>query len=276
MKKIIIRSMLALGAMFMMTGCFSPSKVAAGEEGVMIKKPWIFGHGGVEVEPLLTGLTWTVWSTQVKRVSVKPFNQNETFDDLITADNNPVDFKVHLTFKHIKGKTPILVEQFGADWYKNKVREPLRASVREFTKSHLMFDMTTNPDTTRQLEIRVQEDIRKFMKIEGMPTELVLATVGKVSPPARVLAETINTGVQKQKVKSNRNRVLAESEREAAERASAKADKAYMDEMEMSPDQYLSMKKLENDRAAIDGASEGKFKMNLIMGNAQPMFNVDQ
>ena len=30
----------------------------AGEEAVLIEKPWFFGHGGVVDEPVSTGLTW--------------------------------------------------------------------------------------------------------------------------------------------------------------------------------------------------------------------------
>ena len=127
MKKIMKMSMLAAVAAFSLSGCFSPSTVNAGEEGVLIKRPYIFGYGGVVAEPITTGLTWTVWSTQVKRVNLKPFQITESFTDLITQDNNPVDFKIHLTFKHIAGKTPILVEKFGNNWYENKVKEQVRA-----------------------------------------------------------------------------------------------------------------------------------------------------
>lgn len=117
------------------SGCFTPSTIDAGEEGVLVKKPWFLGHGGVEPEPIKTGLTWTAFSTSVERVDIKPFSITEQFDDLITIDNNPVDFSVNMTFKHIEGKTPELVEKFGLTriengnviegWYGNKVKEPL-------------------------------------------------------------------------------------------------------------------------------------------------------
>lgn len=274
MKKMLVKFMVATIAMFSLTGCFSPSSVDEGTEGVLIKKPYFFGHGGVDETPIKTGLTWTVWSTSVKRINLKPFNIDEVFDDLVTVDNNPVDFKIHLTLKHIEGKTPILVERFGLDWYKNKVREPLRNSTRSFTKAHTMFQMTTDVETTDKLEKMVTAEVRAFLIKEGIPTELVLATVGRVMPPQAVLDATIATGVQKQNVKTQNERVKAETSRIAAETASAKADRAYMIEMAMTPQEYLEMKRLENQRVAIDGAVKGKIKMNLIMGNAQPMFNV--
>ena len=273
MNKIKLTALAVLGV-FTLSGCFSPSQVDAGTEGVMVKKPYIFGHGGVDETPLKTGLTWTVWSTEVKRINIKPFNIDEKFDDLVTQDNNRVDFKIHLTFKHIAGKTPILVENFGNNWYRNKVREPLRNSTRSFTKTHKMFEMTTDSEVTDKLEEMVTKEIRQFLKDEKIPTELVLATVGRVMPPAKVIAATEETAVQEQNVKTQNERVAAEQSRENAERAAAKADRAYMNEMGMTPQEYLQMKKLENERLAIEGASSGKINMSLILGNAQPIFNV--
>ena len=62
MKKMFAILLLA-GLSLMNTACISPSGVNAGEEGVITYKPWIFGHGGVDPEPIATGLVWTVWST---------------------------------------------------------------------------------------------------------------------------------------------------------------------------------------------------------------------
>lgn len=280
MKKKLLMMVFTFLTAISFTGCFTPSTVDAGEEAVLITKPWFFGHGGVEKEPIKTGLTWTAFSTQVERVNVKPFSITEQFDDLITIDNNPVDFSINITFKHMEGKTPELVEKFGlpnvvsgavsGGWYGNKVREPFRNSVREFTKGKTMFEMTTSPTTITDMEKRVSEELRTFLKTEGIPTELVVVTIGKVMPPQAVLDATIQTGVQKQNVKTQEERVKAEQSRELAEKASANADKAYMSAINMSADQYLRMKELDNQKLAIEKGNQ----VSIIMGSAQPMFNI--
>lgn len=270
MKRFIKIGLVAALLAVFSTGCVSPSKVDAGEEGVMVKKPWIVGHGGVDPSPIKTGLEWTAFSTEVVRVNVKPFNIDETYDDLVTSDNNPVDFKIHLTFKHIEGQTPVLVEKFGNGWYSSKIREPFRNSVRDFTKSKTMFEMTTNAKVTTELEDKVKAEIRAFIKQEGIPTELVNLTVGKVMPPKAVVDATIQTAVQKQNVKTQNERVKAEEARENAEKASARADKAYMTAINMTPDQYLKMKELDNQKLAIEKGSN----VSIIMGSATPMFSV--
>jgi hypothetical protein len=266
--------LIAVVTIVLMGGCFSPSSIDQGQEGVLIYQPWFFGHGGVDPVPVKTGLIWTVWTTNVVKIDVRPFNIDENFDDLVTKDNNPVDFKIHLTFKHIEGKTPILVEKFGSDWYKNKVREPLRNSTRTFTKNHTMFEMTTDSAITDKLEQQVKTEIRAFLLKEKIPTVLVEATVGKVMPPKIVIEATIQTAVQKQNVKTQQERVKAEESREKAETASANADKAYMKAIGMNAAQYLEMKRLDVQKLAIEAAKEGNVKINIIMGNAQPVVDI--
>ena len=268
--KFIRNILICVITVFMFSGCFSPSTVDAGQEAVLVKKPWFFGSEGVDKEPIKTGLTWTAFSTEVIRVDIKPFNISEPFDDLITVDNNPVDFDIHLTFKHIEGKTPILVEKFGNNWYENKVKQPLRNSVREFTKGNTMFAMTTDPNIVTKLEAVVTNEVQKFLKDEIIPTELVKVTVGKVSPPQAVIDSTIQTAVQKQNVKTQEERVKAEQSRELAEKASANADKAYMSAINMSAEQYLKMKELDNQKLAIERGSN----VNIIMGNGIPLVQV--
>ena len=49
-----MRHLALTAAVVLVAGCsnFAPD---AGHEIVLIKKPWIFGHGGIESEPVRTG-----------------------------------------------------------------------------------------------------------------------------------------------------------------------------------------------------------------------------
>jgi len=253
----------------LLSGC-SPKQVDAGNEGVIIDKPIFLGHSGVREEPVHTGATWIWWSSDLKQINVKPFNIDEKFDDLVTIDNNRVDFSIHLTFQHQKGNTPSLVKNFGKAWYKNNISEPLRNYTRSYTKKHKMFEMTSNGKVTDELQKQVTARVRALLVQRGIPTDLILAAVGRVIPPASVIKATEETAIQKQRVRTNNNRVQAENARKNAEIASAAADKAYMQELGLSPEQYLRMKELDNQRAAIDG----KANVTIIMGSAQPMVQV--
>jgi regulator of protease activity HflC (stomatin/prohibitin superfamily) len=268
--------LIALG----LSGCVSSSSVDQGEEAVLIYQPWIFGHGGVDLAPIRTGQVWTVFSTKVVMVNVKPYLVDERFNDLITNDNNPVDFKFHFIFQNIAGKTPILVEKFGVgesgrDWYVNNLREAVRNMARDFTKSKKVFEMTTDKTTVDEMQRRITKEVTALLKNKKIPVRLIRVTVGKVFPPKKVVDATIATAVQKQNVKTQQERVKAERARKQAEIASAAADKAYADEFGMTPAQFLRLRALENQRAAIDGAAAGAFNLNMIMGSdVQPMVNI--
>lgn len=62
MKKFLAMFSIALVAMMVMTSCHGVA-LDADEEAVLIYKPWFFGSGGVDDEPVETGLTWCYWST---------------------------------------------------------------------------------------------------------------------------------------------------------------------------------------------------------------------
>jgi len=253
------------------SGCLTPSTVDAGEEAVLVDKPYFFGHGGVQKTPVTTGQTWTWFSTQVIRLNVKPYNIDIKFDDLITADNNPVDFHVHLLVQHIAGKTPILVEKFGGKhWYENNVKEPFRAFVRHYTKQHTMFEMTTDASVTDKMEVYLMDQVKSLLKTKNIPVDVLKVTVGKVTPPEAVISATIETAVQKQNVLTQMERIKAEEARQKTEVASANADKAYAETFGMTPAEYLRNKKLENDMKAIDKAES----VNVIIGNIQPVKDI--
>jgi regulator of protease activity HflC (stomatin/prohibitin superfamily) len=263
-----------------LNGGSSSNSIDQGEEAVLIYQPWFIGHGGVDKIPIKTGQVWTVFSTKVVHVNLKPYLIDEKFDDLITFDNNPVDFKFHFIFKNIAGKTPILVENFGTgesgrNWYYNNLREAVRNMARDYTKTKKVFEMTTNKQTVDKMQIIISKEVETLLKEKKIPVELVRVTVGKVYPPQKVIDATIATAVQKQNVKTQQERVKAEKARKEAEIASADADKAYADKFGMTPTQFLKLRSLENQRVAIDGASSGNIKLNMIIGgDVKPMLNI--
>lgn len=244
MFKKTLLAVMAIVAMFSIQGC-SPQSIDAGNEGVVVKQPWFFGHGGVEPVPEKTGLVWTAVTTSVVQVPVRPFNKTEKFADLITSDNQPVDFDVHMTFQHIEGQTPYLYQKFGDTWYESKLMGPIRNDIREFVKKKSMLVMSTDPDVTNELQDVIMKKTTAFIKQEKIPTTIVTVSVGKVMPPESVIKATEETAAQRQRVLTQEAAVKAEQAREIAQRAAAKADKAYMQEMNMSPAQYLKMRELD-------------------------------
>jgi len=272
MKKLInLITVLLIASSF--SNC-SFSSIDAGEEGVLTYQPWFFGHGGVDEKPITTGMTWTVWSTAVDRYDIKPVEYEEVFDDLITADNNPVDFKAYIETQIIKGKTPDLHENFGKKWYDQKIQEIFRKFIRNFGRSKTMFELTTNAAVTDMMAKIAMEQTIAHIKTERLPVKINRVNVGKVSPPLPVIEETIKTAAQKQRSKTETARAKAELSRKAAEKNKAIADKAYRVEFGMTTAEYLKLRQLEIEKEKLD-IVKNKDNVTVILnsGGAVPMFN---
>lgn len=244
-------TLAVVAAIVGLSGC-SSSSPGAGEEVVFIEKPWIFGSGGVNATPGSTGLHWTAASTDGVIVNIKPYQVGEKYEDLITQDNNPVDFAVYISVQHIAGQTPYLLEKFGDKWYGNKLSQPLGNFVRDFTKGQTMFAMTTNPTVSDKLQKDLLIFVQNFVKQEKIPVIIHSVTVGRVAPPPQVLAETIATAQQKQRKLTEDAGAAAELSRAERERNKALADVEYLNKMRMTGEQYIKMREAENARLLIE------------------------
>ena len=76
------------------TGCALVA-VDAGHEGVLVEKPFFFGHGGVDPIPVKTGRVAIAPTTQIIDVEIRPIQYSEHFD-IISSENAPVSFDAFL------------------------------------------------------------------------------------------------------------------------------------------------------------------------------------
>ncbi|MGH7207039.1 MAG: hypothetical protein ACREI2_12615, partial [Nitrospiraceae bacterium] len=84
------------------TGCLMVA-IDAGHEGVLVEKPFFFGHGGVDSVPATTGRVTVALTTQVIDVDIRPVQFSEHFD-IISAENAPVSFDAFLIANIMEGR----------------------------------------------------------------------------------------------------------------------------------------------------------------------------
>ena len=70
--------------MSILTSCYRVSP-DAGQESVLVYKPLIFGHGGVDESPISTGSTWCVFSTDHKEFPITPITITEEFTNMMPS-----------------------------------------------------------------------------------------------------------------------------------------------------------------------------------------------
>ena len=77
-----LRNLVILGAtgcVLSLSGCIMPA-IDAGHEGVLVTKPILFGHGGVEPVPATTGRAMVAPTTEVIDVDIRPVQHSEHFE----------------------------------------------------------------------------------------------------------------------------------------------------------------------------------------------------
>lgn len=260
---------LAALSLLAVSGCtvVSPD---AGQQAVLIDKPWIFGHGGVRETAVLPGLTYAWFSTQKIYVNMFPMQYDGNFSDLMSSDGVPLDFHAIIRLQVTDPVT--LVRDFGQDWYKNNVEQEFFNRVRSAVKKHGMNETAIQTTAIDEIDNEVTQEIAFFLSENKLPIRLVKITVGKANPPDAVRNQRVETAQQEQRVLTEHKRDLAEQSRKAAEQSRAEADNAYRNAMNLSPAQFVEMERIKM-QAAVCAVKDAKCSF-IIGGDVSPVVNV--
>jgi regulator of protease activity HflC (stomatin/prohibitin superfamily) len=273
MKKFLVMFSIAFMAMFSLTSCMGCTTVDADEETVLIDKPWFFGHGGVQEKAVETGLKWIWWSTDTETFKIIPIKHQVDMNDLFSDDNTPLDFHTIIITQIEKGKTPILLQNYGVDWFNTNIYNEYCNLVRDHISQHSPFDLMSNRAILNDIDAKVlkqmQEFVAKLSKEKEFPIIIRQVTIGKATPNEKQLEEMNNTAKAVQAKQTQEREAEVQLAREKAERQRAKADKAYMEEMHLSSSDFISLKWIETI-AAKNGANIDV----LVGGNSTSMWNV--
>lgn len=252
-----------------LTSC-SVESVNADEVGVFTEKPWFIGSGGVDGTPLLQGSEMVSFSTDITTMKSTPLAYKEPFTDLFSSDRYPIDFDATLTLQIDKTKAPILLSNFGMDWYNNNVRPEYRRMVRSIASKHTMYALVNN-ESTDTIEATIKEQLIAYVKETKLPVFVLNVSLGKASPPAEVLVETQRTASQNQNLLTQQARAKAEEQRKNAEHMKGLADLEYKTTMNFTPEQYLRLREIENDHSMIDAALTNRnVQLNYIPRGSLP------
>jgi regulator of protease activity HflC (stomatin/prohibitin superfamily) len=251
----------SLGVLLSMSGCLRA--IDAGHEGVLVKQPFFFGHGGVDPVPTTTGRVLVAPTTDVIDVDVRPIQHSEHFD-IISAENAPVSFDAFLIANVIDGRSPELISRFGQNWYGNNVREPFRTFVREEVQKYQLFQLTTDPNTRAKLQEAVAELVRnRLFDKQNIPVRLNRVVIGSILPPKGVLEQTAQTIIQEQRRLTMVEFQKAEEAREKAERQRGIADRAYREQLGLTAPEFVDLRRVEVQKEIVQHAPSA---LTIIMG----------
>jgi hypothetical protein len=246
MKKKSMLSVLSLCLMLGMNSCINVAP-GAGEEAVLIHKPYIFGHGGIDEKPVETGRQYEWFSTSYVIVSMLPQKFDEKLDDAASNDNTLLDFNTQIQLQVEDNKSPVLIKNYGKDWYVSVIQEVYRNTVRNYISKFGPFDLMSNREVLDSINFAVKNDMERYIdelsvKSGELPIDVVNVVVGRAIPNEKQKAEMDNTAAATQAKRTEESRYEMLKAKEAAERQRAIADKAYQVEMGLSADQFIQLK----------------------------------
>lgn len=258
------------------TSSCSRMSVDADEVGVFVKKPYIFGSGGVDDAPLMAGSEWKVFSTDFVKLKKTPQKFTEGFDDIMSDDNTPVDLTANIIMQIVPTQTPLLISNFGVEWYDINIKPKFVKFIRDEISNYSMFDLTSNREVYDKIEDVVIQKVSQIIEEKNIPVQVIDVVVDRAKPNQGVMEEIDRTAIQIQNKRTQTERVKAEEQRAAAEQAKAVADKAYMREMQFTTAEYLKLREIEIEKEKVDMVKD-KNQVNVTMlmgGGVTPIYSV--
>ena len=248
-------------------GCsvYSPD---AGHEIVLIEKPWIFGHGGVDSDPIKPGRTFGAITTEGVDVYMQPQKFDTEMHDTMTSDGVPISFHAIVVLQVTD--SVVLIKNFGANWYRNNLEEQFKTMVRQAVRKRGMNETAISTTALDAIDAEIRDALKAFIKEKGLPIQLVTMTVGRANPPDAIKNQRIETATQEQRIQTEQQTKLAEVQRKSAEEARAAADNAYRQAIGLSPEQYVQLKRIEMENRVC---AEGKCTF-IENAGAVPTFSV--
>ena len=265
----------------LVTAVFAVSVVAcsvapdAGHEAVLVRKPLLFGSGGVDSTPVKTGRKYVAFTTTGVDVNMQPSRIDVEFSDLMTKDGVPIDFHAVLTVqvtdsvKLVRDFGQDLVDQKPGFWMRN-LDQPYRTAVRDAVKAHGMNEMAIQATAAEQVDKVVTEHLLAIIKETGVPVHILDMSLGRANPPDAILHQRVETAAQEQRINTEMQKKLAEDQRKMAEESRAAADQAYNHKMGLNSEQYVALQAINMQREVC--AKGGCTFM--FGGNAVPLINM--
>ena len=254
-----------------LAGCHSVTP-SFGEEGVLIRQPWVMGHGGVVEAPVSPGRAWVALSTRSVIVNMQPQQYTVHFEDLMSLDGVPLDFDAVIRLQVVNSVE--LIERFGPDWFSRNVEAEFMNRVRQAVRKHGMNETAIDTKAIEDIDNEVTAAMSSYLTEAELPLRLIQVTVGKANPPDEVKTQRVATATEQQRLLTENQRKLAEDARVEAERSRANADNAYRNSLGLTPAQFLTLEAINMQRdVCASGGGQCTFVLN---GGAVPTVNAGQ
>jgi regulator of protease activity HflC (stomatin/prohibitin superfamily) len=216
--------------------------VAPGHVGVIVDNPYFFGDQGVRSDAVPEGRKFLWKTSYIVPVNIQPAKEDVTLDDFSTSDNYLMDFSSQIQFRIIDG--PSLIKSFGVTWFKNVLYQPYVSAAREALKTRKMSQLMSDTKTAQEIDDKLTTALVAIVKEKKLPIIIENVSLGRAKPNASVLAELDKTATEQQRQLTLEAAEQSEIKREREQIAKARADNAYRNNMNLSPEQFVRLEEI--------------------------------
>lgn len=240
-----------------------------GFDAVLVRKPWFFGSGGVDPQPVRNTTAYIALSTSVVPITMQPHQYSIRFDDLFTSDGVPLDFEANVRVRVTDSVR--LVKEFGLAWFTSNVEQSFRELVRDEVKRRRMEAIVFG-DGRDSAGVALDEFVNKAAKTaaEGTPWEVLGVALGRANPPEGISGQRAETARMILRQETEKEGKKAEDERKAREESRAAADRAYNERIGITASDNVEIAKL---RVISEACAKGGCNV-FIGGGAIPTLSV--
>jgi regulator of protease activity HflC (stomatin/prohibitin superfamily) len=271
----IVGVAIVLLIVFLIVGRLFVTRVSpdAGVAAVLVEKPILFGHGGVNPTPVTTGSSYVAWTTEPVYVDLKPIQKTVDFQDLMSQDGIPLHFDSTI---RMQVTDPVrLVSTFGPGWYDSNVDSEFRNRVRQAVRKHGMNETAISTTAIDAIDAEVTDQMQRYIRSSGLPIRLIKITVGRASPPDSIKNQRIATASEQQRQITEAQTQKAEVTRKGAEEARADADNAYRQRLGLDAQQFVELQHINMLKDVCRPREDDKdSRCTFVVGSGTAMVNV--
>lgn len=216
--------------------------VEPGHHGVIVDKPYFWGHEGVRKDPLIEGRILLWRTSSLHSVRMTPQSIPVKVDDYSSSDNILLDFETTIQFQVTEAAR--LVNDFGDGWFDNNIKQQYLAIVRDAVKKRTMTAMMSDVKTAQDVDSEITVALGALIKEAKLPIVLRGVSMGRAKPNDAVLLQMNETAAQQQRQKTLVAATAAEIDRKKEQVAKAEADNAYRNAMGLSPDMFIQLESI--------------------------------
>lgn len=185
----------------------------------------------------------------------------------------------HIFLRIIPGKSPILHENYGPNWYDNNIKEIFRKYVKDFASRYDMITLVSQREIYDEIEPIIEQQmidhINHLSETKELPIEVVDVIVDKAMPNEGVREELNNTAIYMQQRNTQIMKQEMEIARRETERLRALADKEYQITMGFTPQQFIMLRGLELEMQKIDMIkNKSNVNVDVMLGQTTPFWDI--